>query len=110
MAFTVEPGIYLAPHKTSVSLSNAPYDPREATELSYEVGAVKAKAEFARRADEAGTIEFEVPAEFLGIGIRIEDDILVTETGHLNMSAGTPVDPDEIESVCAEESVLPVFT
>jgi len=109
MVFTVEPGIYIAPHKTSVSLSNATYDPKEAAQLTYEIGAAAAKTEFARRAEEAGSTDFDVPSEFLGIGVRIEDDILVTETGHENMSVGAPVDPDEVESVCAEDSELPLY-
>ncbi len=110
MAFTVEPGLYVAPHKGSVSLSHAMYDPKEVAQLTYELGAKAAKVEFARRTDEAGSIDFDIPTEFLGIGVRIEDDILVTANGYENMSVGAPVDPDEIESVCAEESVLPVFT
>jgi Xaa-Pro aminopeptidase len=109
MAFTVEPGVYVAPHKASVSLSNAKYDPKEAMQLSYEIGATAAKEEFARRTENAGSVDFEVPAEFLGIGIRIEDDILMTADGHENMSADTPVDADEIESVCSQESEMPLF-
>ncbi len=110
MTFTVEPGVYVAPHKTSISLSNAAYDPKEAVELSYEIGAAAAKAEFARRTEEAGSVQYDVPSEFLGIGVRIEDDILITADGFENMSAGAPVDPDEIEAVCSEESVLPLFS
>ncbi|MEN8040796.1 MAG: aminopeptidase P N-terminal domain-containing protein [Actinomycetota bacterium] len=110
MTFTVEPGLYVAPHKKSVSLSNASYDANEAMHLTYEIGAAAAKAEFAQRTEDAGSISFDVPEEFLGIGIRIEDDILITADGHENMSAGTPVDPDEIESLCAEPSSLPVFS
>ncbi|MDI9258781.1 aminopeptidase P family protein [Alicyclobacillus sendaiensis] len=34
-----------------------------------------------------------------GIGIRIEDDILVTEDGPVNLSSGIPKDPDEIERI-----------
>jgi Xaa-Pro aminopeptidase len=109
MSFTVEPGIYVAPTKTAVSLSHAAYDPAEAIELSYEIGSTAAKAEFARRADEAGSFDFEVPSEFLGIGVRIEDDILITETAHTNLSAGAPVEPADIEAMCAEESSLPLF-
>ncbi len=109
MAFTVEPGIYVAPHKPSVSLSNAPYDPREVAQLSYEIGSAAAKAELAGRTEEAGSIDFDVSSEFLGIGLRIEDDILITTDGHENMSADTPVNPIKIEAVCAEESELPLF-
>jgi Xaa-Pro aminopeptidase len=32
------------------------------------------------------------------MGVRIEDDILVTATGAQNLSAGLPRDPDEIEA------------
>jgi Xaa-Pro aminopeptidase len=109
MAFTVEPGIYIAPQKSSVSLSHAGYDPDEMLVLSYELGAKAAKAELERRRTEADSVTFDIPEEFLGIGVRIEDDILMTDTGHENMSAGTPVDPDEIEAMCAEESRLPLF-
>ena len=35
--------------------------------------------------------------EFRGVGIRIEDDVLVTETGCINLSAALPRDPDEVE-------------
>jgi Xaa-Pro aminopeptidase len=39
-----------------------------------------------------------VPAELRGIGIRIEDDVLVTEDGYRVLSAALPTDPDEIEA------------
>ncbi len=39
-----------------------------------------------------------VPEELRGIGIRIEDDILVTADGHRNLSAALPREPDEVES------------
>jgi len=40
------------------------------------------------------------PAEFRGIGIRIEDDILVTKDGHENLTAAVPKLPDEVELCC----------
>ncbi|MEZ4360955.1 MAG: Xaa-Pro aminopeptidase [Kofleriaceae bacterium] len=40
------------------------------------------------------------PAELRGIGVRIEDDVLVTERGHENLTAACPKDPDELENLC----------
>ena len=38
------------------------------------------------------------PAEYRGIGIRIEDDVVVTEDGCLNLSEHIPHHPDDIEA------------
>mgnify|MGYP003683513795 CR=1 FL=1 len=43
------------------------------------------------------------------IGIRIEDDILVTSEGPINLSAGAPRDWDKIEALMKEESILKDF-
>jgi Xaa-Pro aminopeptidase len=40
-----------------------------------------------------------VPEQFHNIGIRIEDDAIVTDTGCELISRGVPVDPDEIEAL-----------
>lgn len=44
-----------------------------------------------------------VPAELRGIGVRIEDDVRVTETGAVVMSAGLPRSPDEVEAWMAAQ-------
>jgi Xaa-Pro aminopeptidase len=44
------------------------------------------------------------PEEFRGIGIRIEDDVLVTATGVENLSRALPRDPDQIETWMAKLS------
>ncbi len=41
-----------------------------------------------------------IPEKYRGIGIRIEDDILVTETGCENLSAAIAKTVDEIEAMC----------
>lgn len=43
-----------------------------------------------------------VPAKYQGIGIRIEDDILMTKAGPENLTAGVPKDIDGIEAVLAD--------
>lgn len=37
-----------------------------------------------------------------GVGIRLEEDVLITENGPVNLSADIPVDPDEIEHLISK--------
>ncbi|MFI7342796.1 aminopeptidase P family protein [Streptomyces sp. NPDC050085] len=48
--------------------------------------------------------DLSVPAEWRGIGVRIEDDLLVTADGHENLSAGLPRSADEVEAWLAEHA------
>ncbi|MFF2651682.1 aminopeptidase P family protein [Streptomyces sp. NPDC058045] len=41
--------------------------------------------------------DLTVPEEYRGIGVRIEDDLLVTEDGNRNLSAALPRRSDEVE-------------
>ncbi|WP_328537885.1 aminopeptidase P family protein [Streptomyces sp. NBC_00344] len=42
--------------------------------------------------------DLTVPAEYRGIGVRIEDDIIVTADGNRNLSAALPRSSDEVEA------------
>ncbi len=41
------------------------------------------------------------PEALRGVGIRIEDDILVTAEGQLNLTEAVPREPSEVEAACA---------
>lgn len=48
--------------------------------------------------------DLTVPEEYRGIGVRIEDDILMTEDGPVNLSAAIPRTADEVEAWIARQS------
>jgi Xaa-Pro aminopeptidase len=108
MVFTVEPGLYVEPERETASFSLLEYDHDAWMERRYRLGTDAARKLEAEEKASAGAIEHPIPAEFRGLGIRIEDDILITAGGHENLTAGVPSSVEGIEGVCAEQSRLPV--
>ena len=53
----------------------------------------------------------DVPERFRGIGVRIEDDILITQSGSDNLADGLPKTIEDVERTIAEgrESRVPLF-
>jgi Xaa-Pro aminopeptidase len=89
MVLTVEPGIYIRKesfdHLEEMLGRNAP----KKEELEAFLKAVKPAVE-----------------KYAGIGIRIEDDILITETGHEILSQKVPKEIDEIKKLMENDSYL----
>jgi len=49
----------------------------------------------------------EAPAEYLGIGIRIEDDVLITDNGNRVLTSGVPKEVAEVEALCGSRPLEP---
>ncbi|MFC2074627.1 aminopeptidase P N-terminal domain-containing protein [Campylobacterota bacterium] len=47
--------------------------------------------------------DLEIPEEFRGIGIRTEDNILVTSKGYENLSSDIAKTVEEVEAICARD-------
>ncbi|MEZ5374412.1 MAG: aminopeptidase P N-terminal domain-containing protein [Microthrixaceae bacterium] len=102
MALTIEPGIYVAPAKAEVTFRLLAHDRDAWARRRVELGAEAAReAEESELAD-APEVTHRIPEEFLGIGIRIEDDVVVTSDGCEVLTGDVPTDPEAIEALCAE--------
>ncbi|MBO1901136.1 aminopeptidase P family protein [Leucobacter weissii] len=88
-------------HGTSHHLGLDVHDCAQARREMYQDGRVEAGMVFTI---EPGLYfqsdDLTVPEEYRGIGVRIEDDILVTEDGCINLSAAIPRTADEVEEWC----------
>jgi Xaa-Pro aminopeptidase len=107
MVFTVEPGLYIDPACESATFYLREYSEDEMWERRLRLGLAAAKKVEDEDKARAEKIVHPIPKEFRGIGVRIEDDILVTPAGVENLTAGTPKTIDEVERACAEAPRLP---
>lgn len=107
MTFTVEPGLYVGLDKSKIELALLEIDPDERAERRLRLGPKAAAAKEAEEKENAEKLTHEVPDALLGIGVRIEDDVLIDQEGHENLTSRVPVEIDEIEALCAEDPRLP---
>ena len=107
MSFTVEPGVYVDPNRTEVEFTLHPYDEQAISDAIVELGAAEAQRQRKAEMANAEKVTHQIPDEFIGIGVRIEDDILMTGDGALNMTAAVPRSIDEVEAACAASASVP---
>lgn len=108
MAFTVEPGLYIAPGKAEITLTMLEYDQDEWNQRRILEGRAAAVAQETAARESAEKVIHTVPPEYLGIGVRIEDDVVITGSGHDNLTSMLPTRLDEVEALAAERSLLPI--
>ncbi len=102
MVLTVEPGLYFDPERETATFYLREYSEHEMWERRHRLGAAAAKRLEEEERSRAETVVHPMPREFRGIGVRIEDDVLVTPAGYDVLTAGTPKTVDEIERTWAE--------
>jgi Xaa-Pro aminopeptidase len=107
MVLTVEPGLYFDPERQTVTFHLREYSEEEMWDRRFRLGMAAAKKIEEEEKARAETVTHEVPAEYRGIGIRIEDDVLITADGNEVLTAGTPKTVEEVERACAEAPRLP---
>ena len=79
MVVTVEPGLYFDPERETVTFHLREHSEEEMWERRYRLGMAAAKKIEDEEKARAEKVEHAVPAEYRGIGVRIEDDVLITE-------------------------------
>ncbi|HXJ81965.1 MAG TPA: aminopeptidase P N-terminal domain-containing protein [Candidatus Methylomirabilis sp.] len=107
MVVTVEPGLYFDPERETVTFHLREYSEEEMWERRFRLGLAAAKKIDDEEKARTDTVMHPVPAEYRGIGVRIEDDVLITDDGCDILTAGTPKTIDEVERTCAEPPRLP---
>jgi Xaa-Pro aminopeptidase len=104
MSFTVEPGLYID-GREEIEFALYPYDIDEHLEATL-IDPASANRRLQEGRDNAEKVVHQIPEELRGIGVRIEDDILITADGHENLTHFVPRKIDEVEALCREQSWL----
>ena len=101
MVTTIEPGIYIRPNKPEIEFKLLERDPKKIRERRKSLGMEKATKLESEEMKDAKSIKHKIPKDLLGIGIRIEDDIVCTENDPINLTIGAPKTIDDVEAICS---------
>jgi Xaa-Pro aminopeptidase len=110
MSLTVEPGLYVDPNRSEVEFTLHPYDEQAISDAIVELGPEEASRRRKAEMEKAKKLTHEIPEELVGLGVRIEDDILITPEGALNMTSSVPRSIEDVEAACAAPASVPNLT
>ena len=100
MVTTIEPGIYIKQTKPIIDFPILERDPIFLKERRQKIGLQESMKLEKKEIAESKKISHKIPKNLLGIGVRIEDDIVCTEGQPLNLTSGVPREVLEIENIC----------